>query len=568
MILQHLAGIREPAGRAGSSVAQLSGRGPLFQDGLFIAAVVAVSCVAYLPGLGLYSDDWSFLAHLHGAGGGSFAELFRAILDDGLHARPIQALNLALLYRLFGLEPLGYHVVNSGVLACAVLLFHVLLRSIGVRREVAVAVPLVFGLLPHYSTDRLWIAAFQANLAILALFASAWADVRFVRASDAVPRWTWKVVGTAALLASVLAYEVTGPLFLLTPFVAWFGRRRPAVGQRRRRWPLWILLGSNLAALALAVAYKASVSDRTAFTGGYLWRVIMTAREATTVAFGSYGLALPIKVGRALSEHFDAVVFSMSLAVGLVTWAYLRYGVGREERPFPRWPAWVGLLAVGGLAFGLGYGAALLTWDIGFDTTGINNRTAIAAAPGVATVLVAVLGLASGAWRKDRSRWRSFRVLIAALGVSGCLLVNTIATFWVQAAAEQRDIVEALHQALPDPPAGSTVLLDGICPYRGPATVFETSWDMWGMLTLTFGDPTLRGDVLEEDSELTAEGVRTILYDDVVNVYPYGQDLRVFRVDDGTLHRLPTLADARRYFEERRSRPCPPGVEGYGVRIF
>jgi hypothetical protein len=45
--------------------------------------------------------------------------------------RPVQILTLAVLFRLFGLEPLGYHLVNTGLLGAGVVLCYRTTRSIG-----------------------------------------------------------------------------------------------------------------------------------------------------------------------------------------------------------------------------------------------------------------------------------------------------------------------------------------------------------------------------------------------------------------------------------------------------
>jgi MFS family permease len=63
------------------------------------------------------------------------------------------------LYSLFQLEPLGYHVVNIAVLAATAVLFYLSLRRLGIPRFLTLTIPLVFALLPHYSTDRFWIGS-------------------------------------------------------------------------------------------------------------------------------------------------------------------------------------------------------------------------------------------------------------------------------------------------------------------------------------------------------------------------------------------------------------------------
>src|SRR5439155_19282912 len=84
-------------------------------DCLFLTGLIGLSCSPYITGLGFYSDDWAFLK--------SFSQFScHVILESMLshihlrhHAevfRPGQILYMSIMYKLFGLEPLGYHVVH------------------------------------------------------------------------------------------------------------------------------------------------------------------------------------------------------------------------------------------------------------------------------------------------------------------------------------------------------------------------------------------------------------------------------------------------------------------------
>jgi hypothetical protein len=557
------------------------GPGPTIRDAAFLALLIVVSSLTYLRGLGLYSDDWALLADMHAWPDQSLMGLYQSLLPSGISTRPLQGMLLAWLYWLFGLQPLGYHVVNTVMLVAIVVLLYLSLRGLGVPRLASLTASLVFGLLPHYSTDRVWIAAFQAPLSVLLYVLSLYADVRFVRTGDTL-RWLWKLLAILALVGSVLAYEITAGLFLLNPFIVWHaGRmremeteRHSAIGRPARapyHWPrLALLLGTNVVALALTVAYKASTTQRTEALGSLLWWIRHSAREATTVAFGSYGVALPVKVARSLQLHFDPVILATSLLIGILVWLYLTatFPMG-AVRSLIR-GAWLRLIVVGVVAFAAAYSVVLVTFEIGFDTTGMHNRTAMGAALGVAVTFAGVVGWLSASIPGERAGWHVFRVAIAVLAASGSLLVGTIGAFWADAARQQRIVIEALHREFDALPPGSVVLLDGICRYSGPGVVFETRWDVTGMLRLEFGERAVAGDVIRAGVEATPDGIRTVLYDDVINVYPYGPLLKAIHVGTGVTHTLDTHAAGHYYLTNlaEAGASCPPGVEGYGARIF
>jgi hypothetical protein len=571
------------ASRARGEAETHGGRGvrPTIRDAGFLALLVALSSLTYLRGLGLYSDDWSLLADMHAWPDQSLLGLYRSLLPSGISTRPLQGMLLALLYWLFGLEPLGYHVVNTLMLVSMVVLLYLALRGLGVPRLVALTVPLVFALLPHYSTNRFWIAAFQAPLSVLLYVVSLYADVRFTRTADRV-RWLWKFLATLALVGSVLAYEITAGLFLLTPFIVWHAGRRLTLAagpdgatmtptRPPWQWPrLALLLGSNVVALAATVAYKAATTQRTEALGSLLWWIRHSAREATTVAFGSYGIALPAKVVTSLQLHFDPAILALSLVIGLLVWLYLTSSFeSGAVRSLAR-TSWLQLILVGVTAFGAAYSVVLVTFEIGFDTTGMHNRTAMGAALGVAVTFVAVIGWLSAVVRSERTGWRVFRAAVAVLTASGSLLVGTIGAFWVDASRQQQIAIDALRREFDTLAPGSVILLDGICRYSGPGVVFETRWDVTGLLRLEFGERAVAGDVIRPGVEANPDGIRTVLYDDVINVYPYGPQLQVLHVGTGATHTLDSQAAAHHYLTRlaEAGAVCPPGVEGYGARIF
>src|SRR3712207_4540248 len=82
-------------------------------DAAFLVSLVVLSAALYVTGLGFASDDWNFLGDLVTAADQSLAGLLQRQWDHGamLRVRPPQMLYQAVLFKAFGLEPLGYHVV-------------------------------------------------------------------------------------------------------------------------------------------------------------------------------------------------------------------------------------------------------------------------------------------------------------------------------------------------------------------------------------------------------------------------------------------------------------------------
>jgi len=174
--------------------------------GAALAVAVIISCVSYTPGLGFYSDDWAFLGRYATAAEQSIHGYFTASYSEHHAMRPVQLWLCAGLYRMFGLNPLPYHLFNGLLHVINAVLCAAVARRLGVHRRIAVAVALVYVLLPSYSTDRFWFLAFAITLSMTACLASTYADLHAVTAQPR-RRIIWKVAAAGALLISGLALK-------------------------------------------------------------------------------------------------------------------------------------------------------------------------------------------------------------------------------------------------------------------------------------------------------------------------------------------------------------------------
>jgi hypothetical protein len=220
--------------------------------------------------------------------------------------------------------------------------------------------------------------------------------------------------------------------------------------------------------------------------------------------------------------------------------------------------------------FGLGYGMFLTTARISFSSTGLANRVAIAGALGVAMSLTAFAGWFSTLPSKASVRRRSFAFLIAVLCVSGCLINNSLARYWVAAWPQQLAVRDEIRSALPTLPAHTTVILHGVCPYMGPAVIYESDWDLAGILQVTYGDRTLKADVTSNRLVVEPYGVVTRIYGRS-NVHPFEGRLVLYDHGRGNAVALVDEQAAVRFFGTRRPGlpdGCAKGTPGKGVNVL
>ncbi len=530
---------------------------PRLADCVFLVAIVFFTAAPHFAHLGFYSDDWANLETFRICPNQSTFGLFACVKEN---YRLVQFFQSAALYRWFGQNPAGYHAVNSIVFACLILLVYAVLSELSQPRIVCLAVPLIYSLLPHYSTDRFWIAAFQANLCIVLYLTGVFALCK-ARPAEGSWRPLWAAFSAIVLALSVLAYEVAIPLFALLPFFVW---RRTKARQHK-----YVLLATILFALG-AVAFKLLTQTRTRFHGRFLaypGKVLRHfAVQLLDFNYGYYGLGLPRVAWRAASLHPQFAGLASCALLAILVFSYVFLVVRRPSTEWPSQRTWAMTMLAGALVYGLAYTPFIADITSDMTTTGVGNRVAIALALGTAASLAAIIGLATGF--VPHPGWRSgiFSVCVSVLCVSSFLILNVVAAYWTKAYGAQQEIIATLAQEFPSLPDNTALVLDGVCPYLGPGIVFEGSFDMEGMLRTLYRNHTIRGDIATPKLEVRADGLHTLLYD-LESHYPYGYDLIVYNVRKRTKTRLVDFQTARSYFSGW-SPGCPPGREGYGARIF
>ena len=556
---------RDSARRGDLSAAIERRPGPRLSAVLVVAAVAAIPAAFYVAGLGFYYDDHFFLGIMSTSHDRSVLGLFNALADEDSKAwlRPAQYGGLAILFRLFGANPLPYHLFVAVLIpVCAVLLYLVLDR-LRAPEFVAVGVPIVFAAAPHYSTDRFWLASYPAPASVALALAGIYA---LLRACDARShRLTlWLVGGGIAIVLSVLFYEVAVPLLIV--FVAAL-LYRGRTGSRSVR----ITAVSSSLLLAGALVYKVVASTtlttgssyQPGYGGSLLHHIGYLVSGSVKVNFGTYGLALPYVVWWIFAHRFTWSAAVASALVGTVVLVYLRR---HQDLASPTLrkngiPIWRLLVGAGVALIAVGYASFLVTEKIYFTSAGIDNRVNIVAAIGVA---VLALGLVLGAiqWFPARLQAAAFAVGLALLAATGTLINSTLADYWVSASARQDEVVPGLIRALPTKLQNATVVLDGVCPEIGPGVVFAAPHDLAGFLRRHYQDPTIRANVATtgpvgvESGDLVISAA--LPWRTTSLSYPFGAHLFVYDWPRRSIVVLRDATAARRYLEATPRPSCPP----------
>lgn len=545
---------------------------PRITDCLVIFAAVIVAALPYLAGLGFYSDDWSTVADFSNHG---TSAVIREMLMPGTtwRLRPVQIVFLALTYNAFHLHTLLYHILITLSVGVTAVFAYLAINELQIGRWLAFSIAVVFGLLPHYSSNNIWIASHVAVLSVTFALAGVYAMLRAAQAGE--KRWpAWAICAALAMALSVLSYEIAfGIIAASVVLLGWmmYERDRAEAGRFPRR-----LAGvAGMAAVLLVlVAVKAHEETRIVYHGhffGHFWKLIWHALgQSVLFDFWTYGLHMPVVLTdlyRQSALSIAAVIASG--AVFALVAAYLWTCMDPSAIPRPRTCLW--LILISFIIFALGYGLFLPVIDANFSSAGVANRVTMASALGTACVPVAIAGLICAYMASPVLRRRVFSVAMGLICAVNCLVMCGIGHYWDNAAAQQSAILASIKTNVRSLPHDSVLLLDGVCRYSGPAVVFEIGYDITGALQLTLKDESLNADVISPNLHFNDDAADSMFFGAPFGHYPYGDHLFVYNVPHTSLTSLPSKEAANRYLQAMDpsgDSGCPAAKEGDGAKVF
>ena len=537
---------------------------PRLVDAAFLALVTTIPAFFYTRGLGFYFDDHFFLGLMSTADDQSVGGLYHALTaDPKSQLRPVEYFGLAVMYRLFGSDPLPYHILLAALVPLCALALYFALSQLGLPRYLSVTAPLLFAAVPHYSSDKFWPDAYSPTLTFALCLVSLYASLR-AASTGGTRLWGWLVLATLAMLASIFMYEITLPLFALIVLYHLVRAHRDGGAWRFSAVALTFVLGASLIVKIVAAARLGSESSYSiGYEDGFLHHIAYLVSGAVKVNFGTYGIGLPYVLGWIFVNHLTWTALAAGALVGIGAFLYLARRADSLELPeeMPRVrnrPAWQYLAVAGLSVFIAGYGIFLVTTKIYFTSAGVDNRVNIISALGVVLIALALVFRALELVPAAR-RQTAFALVVALFVALGVFITTTIATYWQEAATRQREVLSGLRHALPADPSKMTVILDGTCPEIGPAIVFSAE-DLTGALQTTYRNTNVQGVVATDNMLLERRGlvVTTHIYDYVVKqFFPYGPRLSVYDLRRRDRYPLASRTQAESYFAAAPRLHCP-----------
>lgn len=538
-------------------------------DCVFLVILVISSISSYINKIGFYSDDWSFIGDFTVSRDQSLLGLFKVATTPNTFMRPLQNLYDAFLYWIFGTHPLGYHLVNSVVFALIIILLYLILRLLKLPRIISLTVPLVFSLMPNYSTDRFWYAAYQVNLSLFFFLLSTYIGLKAFTAKN-LKKLLWKATSLGSLILSVLSYEVVLP-FVFLNMMLFSGTResfKVASGKRNLLGNRSVFIILNFIVLLYLVIFKAKTTIRLG-SFNYPGDILYLLTSIFSTHFLELGLKQPLIWWEILSKYPDPVILTTGIVIFWYMFAYLLSIFFFKKAELPGGTFFRSLTFISMLIFLLGYAIFFTNNRVGFSPTGIDNRVAIAASIGIAFIIVSFLGWISRSLLPENIAKIVFCFTVSLICTGGFLVINFLSSFWGFAYSQGQIVLADIKTNFPNIQKDTTLILDGICPYSGPAPVFESQWDLKGALQSIYKDPTIKADVVTPRLKVKEEGIETQIYT-FNSLYPY-RNLYIYNFKTKSTHQINNAGEANSYFQKYNSdfnNNCPPAKAGHGVSIF
>jgi len=450
---------------------------------LAASLLAALMCAGHIGHGGFYYDDWSLLAlERFPPSGGLLHGLW---LDYG--QRPGQVLYYAALGQALGLQAAPRLALAAAMLVLEVTCLYALLRQLGLAVRDAAAIAALTLAFPFSDSVWLWGVLSLSSLAIAAALLGVILALRALRSSGA--RAVALHAGSVWLyVVSVASYE----LFAVAGCLAGLLYAR-AVGPRRARarWAVDVVaivltLAVTRAALPIDVATPSRTEPPAA----------MVSHAGLILGRGAQVLgaaALPVA---GVSPWLGFALLAAVLAAAAIL--CLRLPAADAARP--ELVRWLARAAAGALV-------AIASWAVYVPATdhyapslsGTVNRVNAAAAIGIAILVYSCLMLLARTLVRLTGlprRAAPVGVIAAALVLGGAYLGRAAgdARAWDTAAANQRNLLGAMHEALPHLPAGATVFASGAPLSVGTGIpVLDTPLDLSSAMRISYSSPQLVG---------------------------------------------------------------------------
>lgn len=462
--------------------------------------------------VGVYQDEWISFGSLHFVNQ-SIPDLIAAFnADPRKIVRPLQFLNIPVLFYFVKENPLWYHVASYTAEFLSSCFLYLAVSRLAASRAVALGAAILFLLYPSHDSTHYSIVLWNSAMDTMFFMMSLWLFIKGLQDN----RISLLLGSSVAYCASIYTREEFLPMVVLFPLISILltGERFLKNRERVVKYGLRVLAYSLPALLAVAslVFYRSWLLPHLGLGWKYhqvyslsnfmsvmesglrcnLSPDILAYCIATVERAQSHGVPLPFWEWLALTV---VIVFSCLLRAGL-------------QQPAPSTSRTIQVVLIG-----------LVTLVVSYTLFGLSpehmptldtwlNRVNLGGSLGACLIVAAVLGM--NAFK--RSRQLTALLFAASLSLLSGLFILTnwqLAEPWKVSWEAQKQLMTLLKNHKSEIKPGDTIIIGDIGRYASKATpVVDGDWDWENIVRTTLDDPTLKGTVVTE--RLYIEGEKLV----------------------------------------------------------
>lgn len=506
-------------------------------DAVLVAALCLLELLVFAPfvrDVGFYLDDWLMLCTLHFGPQnlfGAFANYF--FNDPKVIIRPVEVLHFAPMYFLFGLKPLGYHIVNGLLeMLCAGFMYAALKRFTQSRLLAFVSVA-AFILYPIRDCTHYWILCSSVALSLSLYLWSLLISMKAVTARKPL----YYGLAVVPFLFSIYNYEVFMPLAVVTALCVFFMFKRTDTFSFAFKQAAFSFAPLFAAGVSLYIYQRKIVPHLgTSFMHKVDFDPMQVLHVITSGIFVSSPLhALPFfqsQVKLLLTEPLSALSV-LSLLVIFAGTAVCSYKIQQSESwKFAALRA-AELAAVGITAIVLSLSIFGLNAEYEPTLMTLVNRIFTGPAFGwgcIFATMIYLIACAVSSIKDETAKRAGFALIAGVLSISAVYLTLAnweLAQPWVASHRAQKDMLYLMKQRLGKVKHPDVIVLTDSPRYVMWSPVFDGVWDFQSMVRLALEDEKIRAGVVSERLVLFNNDVRDISMGYTCATYPF-EKLKVF----------------------------------------
>ncbi|MEZ4538265.1 MAG: hypothetical protein R3D26_25170, partial [Cyanobacteriota/Melainabacteria group bacterium] len=434
--------------------------------------------------------------------------------------RPVEALHFVIMFYMFGLKPLGYHVFNMVMeIISGVLLFFCLSRFTN-RREIAFLATALFVLYPSHNITHYWVVSSSVTLSLVLYLGSLFLNILAVTRKQTILH----VVSAFLFCVSNFNYEVFMPLAAINVLVVFYLSWQERVGAGIKVALRPTIVVSFLHGLAIALLF-------------FYLKVLMPMLGEAWMHHVSLDPALILEtIARGVDLNSPATAFayfsgqaSTKLNSGLGPWdwgflsgqalvvigAYLALvRTNSNKSQYSQGTASLFMVVTGCLCVVLSYLIFGLNREYMPVFTTIINRVNTGASIGLAMIICGVASflVEIAVSRPLIRRTVESSVVVATVALTLFFTVTNWALSmpFVISWQLQSQIMKAVKANVDLFKDADSILLSNSPRYSGEAPVFDGVWDFEQMIRLALGRQDVHGGVVCDRLHLSKVDIKDL----------------------------------------------------------